>query len=273
MLTTTWRTALGPNGLPIVEGREDWPPPRPVLKLPDRYQDRGFLAAGAVGEIRRVHDTKLATELVMKICRRGATTVQRRRFEREARLTARLHHPNILPALDLGVFEDNTPWFTMPEVRGRTLREVITELLAMSPQERARPQRRVIELVEEVAQALGYAHEQGVAHRDVKPENLMVGRFGDVRVMDFGVAMDLRTPEDELDDAVVGTPLYMAPEQARGEIAHCGPTMDVYALGVMLYQVLTGSTPYEGDGVQVWHQVVEGPPPDPADRLRPGFDP
>jgi len=201
----------------------------------------------------------------MKLQRRASHKTQRRRFEREARLTARLHHPNIVPALDLGELANSTPWFTMPEVRGQTLREVIdsgeTGL------------RRVVELLEGIARALSYAHSEGVVHRDIKPQNLMVGRFGDVRIMDFGVAMDLAALDPELDDAVVGTPLYMAPEQARGELRRSGPSIDCYALGVILYEVLTGSVPYEGGGVAVWHQIIVGPPPDPAERVLPGREP
>ncbi|MEZ4319913.1 MAG: SUMF1/EgtB/PvdO family nonheme iron enzyme [Myxococcota bacterium] len=258
----TWRTTLGADGLPL--GGAAMPPPRPgrAPGLPERYVDLGHLAVGGIGEVRRVRDTKLGTVLVMKLQRRGAGDTQRRRFEREARLTARLHHPNIVPALDLGVLANGTPWFTMPEVRGRTLRAVMDE--------GAMPLRRIVELVEGVARALAYAHSERVVHRDIKPQNLMVGRFGEVLVMDFGVALDLEHSDEELDDAVVGTPLYMAPEQARGEIARCGPALDTYALGVILYEVLTGSVPYDGSGIQVWHQIIEGPPPDPADRLLAG---
>ncbi|MCB9675278.1 MAG: SUMF1/EgtB/PvdO family nonheme iron enzyme [Alphaproteobacteria bacterium] len=255
----TWRTVLGPDGTPVVP--DDAPPARvargPVL--PERYVDLGHFATGGIGEVRRVRDTKLDTELVMKLQRRGAGETLRRRFEREARLTARLHHPNIVPALDLGTLANGTPWFTMPEVRGKTLREVMDGVDV--------PLRRLVELVEGVARALAYAHSEGVVHRDVKPQNLMLGRFGDVRIMDFGVALDLRAPDRDLDDAVVGTPLYMAPEQARGEVASCNAAIDVYALGVLLYEIVTGSLPYEGGGIQVWHQIIEGPPPDPAERV------
>jgi serine/threonine-protein kinase len=262
MLTTTWRTIIGPDGTPELPPPEDRPAPTSQWELPDRYLDLGHLAEGAVGEVRRVRDRKLGTELVMKLHRRGASPTQRRRFEREARLTARLHHPNIVPALDLGWMPNGTPWFTMPEVRGQTLGAV---LKARREHADAHPLRRILEILSGVARALAYAHEEKVVHRDVKPENLMIGRFGDVRVMDFGVAMDLAGLDEVLDDAVVGTPLYMAPEQARGEIARCGPAIDVYALGVILYELLTNRTPYQGDGIQVWHQIIEGPPPDPGE--------
>lgn len=270
MLTTTWRTIIGPDGVPVPPAPEEPEPAVDDWQLPDRYIDLGHLAEGAVGEVRRVRDRKLGTELVMKLHRRGASPTQRRRFEREARLTARLHHPNIVPALDLGWMPNGTPWFTMPEVRGQTLAEV---LRLQKNDAGAKSLRRILELLAGVARALAYAHEEKVVHRDVKPENLMIGRFGDVRVMDFGVAMDLAGHDRDLDDAVVGTPLYMAPEQARGEIHLCGPAIDVYALGVILYELLTGTTPYKGDGIQVWHQIIEGPPPDPTEVTLDGLRP
>jgi serine/threonine-protein kinase len=269
----TWRTRLGPDGAPVVDAppaqaEASKPPPRSGLVLPERYVDLGAFAEGGVGEIRRVRDRKLDTALVMKLQRKRVGGVQRRRFVREARLTARLHHPNIVPALDLGELTDGKPWFTMPEVRGRTLRAWMDgeggPRMAL---------RELLEQVEGIARALAYMHSEGVVHRDLKPHNLMVGRFGDVRIMDFGVALDLSNPDEELDDAVVGTPLYMAPEQARGEIDRCSGALDVYALGILLYEALTGSLPYDGTAIQVWHAIVEGPPRDPLQCVQPGYDP
>ncbi len=272
----TWRTRLGGDGRPVLSeapdqtgvpaaGDAEVPSERPGPTLPARYVDLGAFAEGGVGEIRRVRDTKLDTQLVMKLQRKRVGGIQRKRFEREARLTARLHHPNIVPALDLGQLDDGTPWFTMPEVRGRTLRTLMdSEEVGL---------RELCERVEGIARALAYMHNEGVVHRDIKPHNLMVGRFSDVRIMDFGVALDLARPDEELDDAVVGTPLYMSPEQARGEIDRCSGALDVYALGILLYEALTGALPYDGTAIQVWHAIIQGPPRDPIQSLQPGYDP
>jgi len=214
--------------------------------LPNRYVDQGVLGAGGMGEVRRVFDRVLERSLAMKIMR-GALAgdaAARGRFLREARITAGLQHPGIVAVHDQGELADGRLWYTMQEVRGETL----TALLAQMPL------RRRVEVVLRAAQAIGYAHRQGIIHRDIKPSNLMVGAFGEVLVLDWGLARRTDGAAEVLPafeggqsegstrlGTVMGTRAYMSPEQAAGRPV--GPPTDVYALGVMLRNVLTAGQP------------------------------
>lgn len=253
-----------------VDGTEG--PPVATARLPDRYEDLGRIATGGFGEVRRVRDQHLGCVLAMKILRWEAAEdpEQRRRFHAEARLTSQLKHPGIVAVQDLGELEDGRSWFTMEIVRGRTLTDVIGALHAG---DEAWTLRRVVDALVSACQAVAAAHVDGVVHRDLKPDNVMVGAFGEVRVMDWGLARLVAAIDDETTDSfrdvaadqtavgrVMGTPAFMPPEQARGE--PIGPTADVYALGAMLYRVLTGRSPYLGDGRTAWLGVLAGPPPD-----------
>jgi len=246
-----------------------------------RYGDLGLLGAGGMGEVRRVRDRELNRVLAMKI----ATTEHVgnvARFVEEAQVAAQLQHPFIVPVHDVGRLADGRAFFTMKEVAGRTLSEVIAEVEVGEAFRAAEaPFRRLVAVLHQAAQAVAYAHKRGVVHRDLKPDNIMVGAFGEVQVMDWGLAKVLGradVPGTPVADAVVtdrsqdvsaktragrvaGTPAYMAPEQARGEIDVIDARTDVYALGAILYQVLSGRAPYEGaSGRDVWMQVVAGPP-------------
>lgn len=251
--------------------------------LPDRYEDRGFIAAGGMGEVRRVFDRLLGRELAMKLTRPNPRHRERLalRFAREARLTARLQHPGIVAVHDFGSLPDGRLWFTMQEVRGKTLKKVIAEVHAVSQGQWAEADgwtfRRLVDAFIRVCEAVSYAHEMGVLHRDIKPANIMVGRFGEVKVMDWGlgrvlteswealdtdtgsVSTTIPTADGELtesqapesspvtqDGQVVGTPFYMAPEQAMGELEKLGPATDIYALGAVLFTILTGEPPPPG---------------------------
>ncbi|MCA9489253.1 MAG: serine/threonine protein kinase, partial [Myxococcales bacterium] len=195
--------------------------------LPVRYRDLGPIGAGGMGEVRRVHDAELDRVVALKLVRQdlGADGVEQLR--REARTTARLDHPAIVAVHDVGVLDDGRVWFTMREVRGQTL----ASLLAADDRPRLR---RLLDLLAQVGRAVAHAHASGVVHRDLKPDNVMVGPFGEVQVMDWGLgwALDDGAPSDE----IAGTPAYMAPEQARGQAGLLGPPTDVYALGAVLYE-------------------------------------
>jgi serine/threonine-protein kinase len=233
-----------------------------MRELPARYQPIDHIAVGGMGEVIRVHDRLLMSTVAMKLALPHvmAEPVLRRRFSDEARLTAQLHHPGIIAVHDLGALPDGTLYFTMEEVRGRTLADA----------ELALPDALAALVL--AARALGYAHEQGVVHRDVKPENVMVAAHGEVRVMDWGLARRLEEaeglavgsgPEDgegrTTIGQVVGTVSWMPPEQARGEHDALGPEADVYALGALLYRLLTGRPPYQGPGAL--RELLDGPPP------------
>lgn len=252
-------------------------------RLPDRYRDLGALGQGAMGEVRRVHDRRLGCDVAMKLLRAdlGARPAVRHRFQAEARLTANLRHPNIIVVHDFGELDGGQLWFTMQLVEGRTVREVIREVHRHVEDRRWRRTPsgwgldELVGVLAEVATAIGYAHERGVVHRDIKPSNLMIGAFREVLVMDWGVARSDQV--DALDPGVdpiglqsarrtvfgraVGTPPYMAPEQARGDAEAVGPSSDVYALGAVLYKLLSGRSPFRGPAREVLDQVIEGPPP------------
>ncbi|MFO0589962.1 MAG: bifunctional serine/threonine-protein kinase/formylglycine-generating enzyme family protein [Polyangiaceae bacterium] len=252
-----------------------------AVALPERYQDICLLGSGGFGEVRRVFDSHLGRVVAMKILRPdvGAAPRLRRRFLAEVRLTAGLLHPGIIAIHDHGELADGRLWFTMPEVRGRTLRDVASDVFGREGADMAVRQRRLVEVFARVCEAMAYAHSRGVIHRDLKPENIMIGAFGEVMVMDWGIARRVgpddepdvspRIPAEEAlaeggltrDGDVVGTLAYMPPEQARGDLRVLGPPADVYALGAILHHLLAGRPPFEGSAQEIWSRIQEGAPP------------
>ncbi len=258
---------------------------RPELRVPQagaRYERLAELGRGSMGVVWRVRDHALMRELAMKVLARTPSDEKERsallaRFLEEARLSGRLDHPGIVPVHELGIDDDGKLYFTMKLVEGRTLRELLEELHAGRGNW---TQAKLLPILLRAAEALAYAHAKGVIHRDLKPGNVMVGSFGEVYVVDWGLARLLSEPdrrdlrlavrEDDsasistLDGTVIGTPAYMPPEQAKGEIANIGPRSDIYALGAILYHLLAGHMPYEDRGSRAAHaviaQVISGPP-------------
>jgi serine/threonine-protein kinase len=224
--------------------------------ITERYRDIAAIASGGMGEVRLVWDTLLERKVAMKLihghllARDGALAS----FREEAKITASLQHPAIVAVHDLGQLDDGRGWFTMDLLRGAP----------MSAGLRARrwTLRRAVELLVRVCQAVGFAHRSGVVHRDLKPDNILVGDFGEVFVVDWGLA-------GLVDDAVVGTPAFMAPERAAG--AEGDASSDVYALGCVLYQVLAGRPPYVGGPSQVLAEVQAVPPPPLPDTVDPAL--
>jgi len=228
-----------------------------------RYVQGEELGRGAMGLVRRVEDRPLRRKLAMKTLRGEATDVRLARFLNEARVLGRLDHPGIVSIHELGVDEEGRPFFTMPVLAGGELREVFTKARAS---EDGWSLARAVGVLERVCEAMAHAHASGVVHRDLKPSNVMVGRFGEVQVVDWGIAAvrgqrDARDPRPQadssgapeaspvrtLDGAVIGTPYFMSPEQARGESSAVDERSDVYALGAMLYELLAGRPPFERD--------------------------
>lgn len=230
--------------------------------LPRRYLEVAPIATGGMGEVIRVQDLLLQSTVAMKVALPHVmeNAILRHRFSDEARLTAQLQHPGIIAVHDLGSLPDGSLYFTMEEVRGRTLAEGDLAL------------RDALAALLHAARALGYAHEQGIVHRDVKPDNVMVAAYGEVRVMDWGLARRLDEPDllADLDSdgrgdgrteigEIVGTIPWIAPEQAQGERDAIGPEADVYGLGALLYRLLTGRPPYVGP--DALRALLDGPPP------------
>jgi serine/threonine protein kinase/WD40 repeat protein len=197
------------------------------------------------------------------------------RFLQEARITGQLEHPGIVPVYELGHRRDGTLYYTMKLVRGRSLSKAIKECKNL--EERLRLLPHFVDL----CQAIAYAHSRGIIHRDIKPANVMVGEFGETVVLDWGLAKkkdreDVHETEiaetilamnlgDEVAAAktaygqIMGTPVYMAPEQARGDLAEVDEQSDVYALGVVLYEILTGKVPFEGKSTRdILKRVIAG---------------
>ncbi len=226
-----------------------------------RFVDLGLLGEGGMGEVRRVRDPALGRAVALKILRRALNDGARARFLEEARVNAQLQHPSIVPVHELGTLPDGRPWFTMREVQGRTLAELIAA---------GTERRRLLDALLRACEAVAYAHARGVVHRDLKPSNVMVGDFGEVFVLDWGIAKVLggveapATLRDEGGEqgwtrhgSVMGTPVYMAPEQAEGAPERIGPTTDVWGLGAVLYEILAGRPPLQGDAFLLMAQLLD----------------
>ncbi len=266
----------------------------------ERYEEMGLIGEGGMGEVRRVWDNALHRSVAMKVLRRELAErddlVQR--FVEEAQATAQLEHPGIMPVYDVGRLPDGRPYFTMKEIRGRSLLDVIEELHQESDGGWGTTVTgwtfpRLIGVFQQVCEAVAFAHARGVLHRDLKPTNVMVGAFGEVVVMDWGLAkiagavsgtglgqqvVTVRSRGGTYVTrmgSVAGTPNYMPPEQARGEHGLIGPWSDVYALGAILYEILADRAPYDGDDLDaVVAKVLAAPPPPPFPRFQaPGEGP
>lgn len=219
------------------------------------YELIASLGQGAMGEVYKARHVRLNRLVALKIVRKGrhACGDERRRFLREAEAVARLHHPHIVVLYEAGEVEGQ-PFIAMEYVPGGTLAEAFVESTL--------PPRQAAECLKKVAEAIHYAHEHGVLHRDLKPSNIALDADFEPRVMDFGLA---RLMEEESQITVsgmaFGTPSYMPPEQAAGKVREISPASDVYALGAILYQALTGKPPFRADNpVETMRQVVENEP-------------
>jgi serine/threonine-protein kinase len=263
---------LGLIGLSGADAREiDRPlPPMSSASIPtapvsvrrpergDDLEDHGEIGRGGMGQVHYVIDRRLVREMAMKILPSGCTPESEaaQRFIEEAQITGQLDHPNIVPVHQLGIDEHGGYYFTMKLVRGKTLAQIVHEL--GNARLDSHNLERMVEIVIKACDAVAFAHSRGVIHRDLKPSNLMVGNYGQLYVMDWGLA-DLRDGERLVDDQkkILGTPAYMAPEQALGR--HAGEAADVYGLGGILYTVLTGERPHPGENKQqsLYHALTE----------------
>jgi WD40 repeat protein/tetratricopeptide (TPR) repeat protein/predicted Ser/Thr protein kinase len=233
----------------------------PIAELPrlPGYEVEAELGRGGVGVVYRARHLRLNRTVALKMLLAGAyaTGSERQRFAREAELVAGLRHPNVVQIYDVGDL-DGRPYFTMEYVEGGSLAEAI----AGTP----RPARQAAELVATLADAVAAAHCGGVVHRDLKPSNVLLTADGTPKITDFGLARRLEVGSTITQvGAPVGTPSYMAPEQARGGASGAGPATDVYSLGAVLYELLTGRPPFRAESsAETLYQVVTQDPVAPS---------
>jgi serine/threonine protein kinase len=267
-----------------------------------RIRVRGEVGRGAMGQVLLGFDTKLRREMALKVTHLPRGEIPRQllaRFVEEAQVNAQLEHPNIIPVHDLGLDPTGRAYFSMKLVRGRSLEDILTARLNGDEATLAEfGLRRLLDIFLQVCLAMDYAHARGVIHRDLKPANVMIGDFGEVAVMDWGVAklrqiaagvsteaealVSEHEPNDSgpvstpglvtsvraetkawqtHDGAVLGTPHYMSPEQAKGLVVD--ERSDLYSLGVMLYEILCGKVPFDHEDptVVVTRVISEDPQP------------
>jgi len=229
-----------------------------------RFEDRGEIARGGMSTVRRVFDNLVLREVAMKVLEPTRDFDQLARFVEEAQITGQLDHPNIVPIHDIEMDEQGLPTrFTMKLVRGETLCEVLSAMNVRVLS--GESLEHLLQAFLRICDAVSFAHSRGVIHRDLKPSNIMLGSHGQVYVMDWGVALlremarsgdrasHVRCATDTMPEALgslTGTPAYMAPEQARGEISQIDERTDVYGLGGILYYLLTQRAPHESDSVE-----------------------
>jgi eukaryotic-like serine/threonine-protein kinase len=224
----------------------------------ERYEVEAPLGAGGMAEVWRGHDRVLNRTVAIKTLlpqfARDASFVDR--FRREAQAAARLNHPGIVSVYDSGT-DGDTPYIVMQYIEGRTLGDFLGEGKTLPPAQAAK-------IAQDIAEALGVAHAHGVIHRDIKPANVMITREGKVLVMDFGIARLISGPETAPQtSAVLGTASYLSPEQAQGQSVDA--RSDIYALGVVLYEMLTGRPPFTGDSpMAIAYKQVNATPPAPS---------
>jgi serine/threonine-protein kinase len=223
----------------------------------DRYRVERSVGRGGMAEVFLAHDLLLDRPVALKVLfpeyANDPNFVER--FRREAQSAAGLTHPNIVAVYDWGKV-NNTYFIAMEFVQGRTLASILKEKLRLTA-------RQACDVAADVASALGFAHENGVVHRDIKPGNILIGSTGQVKVADFGIARALGSAVEEgltQTGSVMGTATYLSPEQAQG--SQPDPRSDIYSLGVMMYEMVAGRAPFIGDNaVGVAYQQVHGVPP------------
>lgn len=253
-----------------------------------RYLDEEEISRGGMGRILLVRDEHLGRSVVLKqllpetkalfvsnetVDNASSPYAACRRFVHEAQVTGRLEHPSIVPVYDLGHYPDGTPYYTMRYVRGSTMADRLMQCQSLDDR------MALLSNYLNVCQGIAYAHSKGVIHRDIKPANILVGEFGETVIIDWGLAKSVDEPDvvsDKMDwpagsNAInpvttrpgyrLGTPFYMSPEQVNSKISSIDQRTDVFALGIVLYQILTGHTPIEdGQLESIYERIVHEVP-------------
>ncbi|MBI2930352.1 MAG: protein kinase [Planctomycetes bacterium] len=245
------------------------PAPGPVLTMPDlptfdRYDVQAKLGEGATAAVYRAYDRSLNRHVALKLLHESSTEKGQYRFLREARVAAGLSHPNLISVFDVGEVEGRL-YIVMEMVEGESLETLLQNHAVGLPQQ--------IALLEQVARGVGVAHEQGIVHRDLKPANILVTREGEPKVGDFGLA-HLADSGSAITatGAALGTPLYMSPEQVRAKPDQITPRADVYALGAILYEMLTGRPPHKGHTIVEIYSKILTEEPVPPHKINPQAD-
>ncbi len=252
----------------------------PITSL-GRYGIIGPLGQGGMGKVYEARDPELRRNVAVKVLLhpRHVGPKVLARFVVEARITSQLEHPNIIPVYDMGITDDGMVYFVMRKVSGQSLREVIDGQRDGEPDKWSL--RRLLTAFAQICNAVAYANARGILHRDIKPENIMFGRFGEVLLLDWGasrlIGYEHDMPNEEKIDAIsdahrieqrtIGTPGYMSPEQAIGDLYKLDGRSDVWSLGAVLYEVLTLEPAYDGrDAYALVVATLDGPPIDPRDK-------
>jgi predicted Ser/Thr protein kinase len=232
-----------------------------------RYRLERLLGKGGMGAVYLAYDSQLDRQVALKIPSIGQEDGPlRERFLREARAAATLHHPNLCPVYNIGE-QDGIFYLTMAYIEGKPLSQYIR-------QDKPIALKVAAGMIRILAQALQEAHDHGIIHRDLKPANILIDRKHKPIITDFGLARRAGSHDERLTNsgALMGTPAYMPPEQVNGDVAAMGPGCDIYALGVILYELLTCRRPFEGPMGVLMAQIVMDPPRPPSE-LRPEVDP